>query len=167
MTTRAKTAGRSTKTVQTVAATTPEATPPTSAPPVDTAEPAQTEPLNDAPPLLLRLEPSVLFKNDDLDVLQPQLGASTTVGLGMFGRHAKETGTIWLPAAAWDGIALIIRQTPDWHRENVAAFLNIVASHMGGKDVLTGLLEELVDEVRSDPYKDVPESTPADFDFVW
>jgi hypothetical protein len=164
MNTRANAAGRNAKTVQNVAATTPEPTAPTSTPPADTTEPTQDEPLASAAPLLLRLEPSILFKNDDLDVLQPQLGASVTAGLGMFGRHSKETGTIWLPAAAWDGMALIIRQTPNWHRENVATF---VASHMGGKDVLTGLLEELVEEVRSDPYGDVPESTPNDFDFAW
>jgi hypothetical protein len=137
--------------------------PPATPPPAD----ERSEPLADAPPLLLRLEHSISFRNDDLEVLQPVIGASVIVGHGYSGRRSSETRTVWLPAVAWEGIATIIRQTPVWYRPCVALFLEVLHGNLGPNDGLTGLLSEIIDEVRQDPYGDVPEADPDTFDFDW
>jgi hypothetical protein len=133
----------------------------------DTQPTAQPErlPLADAKPLLFRLEHSLLFDNEDSYALQPKIGASCQVGDSMLGRRSKGTHTVWLPAAAWEGMATIIRQTPEWQRQNVALFLEIVASNL--TTPIAGVLLELVEEVTNDPYKDVPETGRAGLDFVW
>src|SRR5258708_4603821 len=121
---------------------------------VDTDSPAvqQSErpPLADAKPLLLRLEHSVIFANDDSLTLQPKIGATCKVGNSELGRHSEGTETVWLSAPVWQGIATIIRQTPDMQRANVAAFLEIVAFSLTTS--IAGVLHEMVDEVKSDPY---------------
>jgi hypothetical protein len=43
-------------------------------------------------------------------------------------RNSSGTRIIWLTAAAWQGLAVIIRQTPDLGREDVATLLDIVTS---------------------------------------
>jgi hypothetical protein len=134
-----------------------------------TAEPQtdSEEPLAAAPPLLMRFMPDLRFADDELTALQPKLGASVVVGDGYTGRNERSTKTVWLPAAAWQGMATIIRQTPDWWRHDVAAFLEVLHGSFGGNDPLRGLLAEVIDEVRRDPYTDISEDDRDAFDFVW
>ena len=161
MTTRPKTASKPAKAVQYVASAAAIRDD------LSTQHVLSTEhlPLADAKPLLFRLELSVLFGLEDSHALQPKIGASCQVGDSSAGRQSKGTETVWLPAAAWEGMATIIRQTPDWQRENVATFLQIVASNLTAP--IGGVLLEMVDEVKNDPYKDVPETDRAAFDFIW
>jgi hypothetical protein len=79
-------------------------------------------------------------------------------------RNSSGTRIIWLTAAAWQGLAVIIRQTPDLGREDVATLLDIVTSAVHDS-AIAGLLAELVGEVRHDPYKDVPESDAHEYNF--
>jgi hypothetical protein len=129
-------------------------------------EPANPRPLANAAPLLLRLEHSIRFANDETHELQPNIGASAVVGDSLSGRNFSGTRTGWLTAAAWQGLAVLIRQTPDWRREDVAAFLDVVTSAVHDS-AIAGLLAEAVCEVRHDPYKDVPESAAHEYDFSW
>jgi hypothetical protein len=117
-------------------------------------------------PLLLRLQPRTLFRHDDSHALQPRLGASVVVGRP-FSRTSEEKYTVWLPAAVWEGIGSIIRQTPRWHRPGVAEFLEVLVGELPADDGIAGLLYEMVDEVRDDPYGDVPEDPSDEFDFAW
>lgn len=124
-------------------------------------------PLDGAPPLLLRLQHSLKFCNDDTETLQPKIGASAVVGAGFSGRREQTTKTVWLTATQWQGLATIVRQTPNWYRHDVAQFLEALNSCMGADDPLTGLLAEAIAEVRHDPYTDIPESGRDGLDFVW
>jgi len=105
------------------------------------------------------------FGHDEGDVLQPKFGASCQVGDSALGRQSTGTDTVWLPAAAWEGMATIIRQTPDWQRQNVALFLEIVASNLTAS--IAGVVIEMVDGVKDDPYRGVPESDRGAFDFIY
>lgn len=126
-----------------------------------------TLPLAGAPPLLLRLEPGVRFVDEDAVNLQPRMGAAAVVGSGYAGRGAEQTRKIWLSAAAWDGIAAVVRQTPKWHRENVATFLELIEACLHPSEAFAGLLAEVIDEVRTDPYTGVGRSSRVGIDFIW
>src|ERR1700730_5600447 len=83
-------------------------------------------------PLLNRLAPSILNGDIDARQTQPQFGASVTVSVyGGVGRP-NDPRTVWLPAAAWEGIATLIRQTPNHCRPAVALFLTILEMNMAG-----------------------------------
>src|SRR6266511_157726 len=72
-------------------------------------------------PLLLRLEPSIRFQDADAVAPQPVLGASTVLVDPMWPQGGSSS--VWFPARVWDGIATIIRQTPDHLRPSVVEFL--------------------------------------------
>lgn len=124
-------------------------------------------PLLNSAPLLMRLEHGLRFVNDDLETLQPRLGAAAVVGDSYSGRNSHGTKSIWLSAAAWEGIATIIRQTPKWHRHSVATFLEVLHSSLPHDDGIGGLLAEVIDEVENDPYAEMTEADVKDYDLVW
>ena len=118
-----------------------------------------------AQPLLLRLEHSIRFSNDDLEQLQPVFGASVVVRHDLPSDEAAKT--VWLSAAAWQGLATIIRQTPNWHRNNVATFFEVLHFVMPMDSALSDLLTEAIREIRADPYGAVSETDRDDHDFIW
>src|SRR6266849_1777826 len=104
-------------------------------------------------PLLDRLVPSVVVKNIDAEKTQPCIGASVMIR----GVHGEPL-TVWLPAAAWEGMAAVIRQTPIHLRPSVAAFLEVLHACLVVGDPLERLVDELVGEVDRDPYGEMPQT---------
>jgi hypothetical protein len=161
MNTRAKTAGRPAKvasiTIDTAAQTEPQN---------GTAAPATvavlSAPQPETRPLLDRLVPSILNGDIGAHQTQPQFGASVTVTV-----YPSLPKTAWLPAAAWEGVATLIRQTPDHCRPAVALFLTILHMDMAADDPLYGVLGEVISEVERDPYGEMPASDSKSFDFHW
>jgi hypothetical protein len=113
-------------------------------------------------PLLDRLVPSILNGDIDARQTQPQFGASVTVAV-----WRNELKTVWLPAPAWEGIATLIRQTPEHCRPAVALFLTILHMDMAANDPLYGVLGEVISEIEHDPYGEMPASDSKAFDFHW
>ena len=60
----------------------------------------------------------------------------------------------------------LIVQTPDRYRESVAEFLELVECDLATGSPLELLLSEIIAEIRSDPYGELPQ-TPATHDFTW
>jgi hypothetical protein len=132
-----------------------------------TSSPNQPETQPARRPLLNRLVPSILNGDIDARQTQPQFGASVTVTVyGGVGRN-KDPRTVWLPAAAWEGVATLIRQTPNHCRSAVGMFLTILEMNMAGDDPLQGVLKEVITEIESDPYGEMPADDHQSFDFHW
>ena len=122
-----------------------------------------TSPLQDARPLLLRLEHGVHFTHDDQEKLQPRVGAEVVVR-----RHpGAEVQRVWLSAAAWEGVGTLVRQTPDHSREGVATLLEVLHSAIPASDAIYALLGEIIEEVRNDPYGHVAEPDRSAYAFHW
>jgi hypothetical protein len=112
--------------------------------------------------VLNRLVPSMLSSNIDAEQTQPRIGASVTLR----GDH-DEPLTVWLSAAAWEGAATLIRQTPDQCRCEVVEFLKVLHSSVIVGTPLDLLVSEVIREVRHDPYGDMPEDSLKTYDFQW
>jgi hypothetical protein len=112
-------------------------------------------------PLFNRLVPSIVTTDSEAEKTQPTIGASVTVS---YGREAK---TVWLPAAAWEGAATLIRQTPTHCRAAVAALLTVVHANLPGNEPVYLLLGELISEIEHDPYGELPAYGHDSFDYLW
>lgn len=116
----------------------------------------------DTRPLLNRLQPSVRITDLDLQATMPRIGAGATV--------YDLTGTpytVWLPTAAWQGIATLIRSTPQHCREDVATFLEILDGSLTVGTPLSALLNEVIREVRHDSHGELPQDSLDSHDFAW
>jgi len=111
--------------------------------------------------------PSILNGDIDARQTQPQFGGCVTVHVYGGPEHPKDPKTVWLPAAAWEGVATLIRQTPNHCRASVALFLTILHMDLAGDDPLYGLLGELIAEIQNDPYGESPAEGHTAFDFHW
>ena len=128
---------------------------------------SSTETQPEKRPLLSRLAPSIINGDIDARQTQPQIGASVTVSVYGGVGHNDEPKTAWLPAAAWEGVATLIRQTPNHCRPAVALFLTILHMDMAANDPLYGVLGEVISEVERDPYGEMPADDHKSFDFHW
>src|ERR1700687_1949755 len=162
MTTRTKPADKPAKAIRNVASTAPALEQTGTAAPATVAAAVLGDQQPETRPLLNRLVPSILNGDIDARQTQPQFGASVTVAV-----YRDGLKTVWLPAAAWEGVATLIRQTPDHCRPAVALFLTILHTDMAADDPLYGVLGELIGEVARDPYGDMPTADPKLFDLHW
>jgi len=115
-------------------------------------------------PILDRLVPSTVIQNVDSDRNMPSIGASLEVP-----DRSSDGGrkTVWLTAQAWEGVMMLIVQTPDRYRPAVAEFLELVQADLATSSPLELLLTEIIDEIRTDPCAELPQTPIDTYDFSW
>jgi hypothetical protein len=112
-------------------------------------------------PIFDRLVLSVIPR-DVHGTVQPQIGATIEVDC-----HDGTSKSIWLQAKCWDGIAALITQIAQENQDGVAEFLEALQFHIDPKHPLYLLLNEVINEMRSNPYGDLV-NTPLDtHDWAW